>query len=240
MAGGAYVALSGLRARFAELDRIAADIANVGTAGYKSERGTTVARPRGDFAQALDAAVDVVLGPTRIDFRTGTIASTGRDLDLAIEGNGFFVVETPQGDRFTRNGHFKRGVDGFLTTEDGLVVLGDTGPIELTGSPVRIDADGTVHAGPTVTGRIQVVDFEDYSVLSRHGANRFVAADGVLPEPAETVSLQAFALEMSNVSLPEQMVQITQLSRSFGTLQRGLMTIENEIDGRAIAELGRR
>ena len=240
MSGAAYTALSGLRARFQELDRIAADIANISTAGYKSERGTTVARPRDDFATALNAAVDVVVGPTRIDFSIGTIASTGRDLDVAIEGNGFFVVETPEGEAYTRNGHFVRGADGMLATEDGWAVLGESGPIELTAAVARIDTDGTVHAGPAVAGRLRVVDFEDYAVLSRHGATRFVAAEGVVPDRAEAVSLKAFALELSNVSLPERLVQITQLSRSFGTMQRGLTTIENEIDGRAIAELGRR
>ena len=240
MAGGAYTALSGLRTRFEALDRIAADIANISTAGYKSERGTTVARQREEFATALDAAIDVVAGPTRIDFPIGTIASTGRDLDVAIEGNGFFVVETPAGEAYTRGGHFVRRADGMLATGDGLAVLGESGPIELTGAAVRIDADGTVHAGPAVAGRLRLVDFEDYSVLSRQGATRFVAAEGVVPDPAEEVSLKASALELSNVSLPERLVQITQLSRSFGTMQRGLTTIENEIDGRAIAELGRR
>ena len=240
MSGAAYTALSGLRTRFEELDRIAADIANISTAGYKSERGTTVARPRGDFATALDATVDVVAGPTRIDFSIGAIASTGRDLDVAIEGNGFFVVETPEGEVYTRNGHFVRRADGMLATDDGMAVLGESGPIELTGSVVRIDADGTVHAGPDVAGRLQVVDFEDYSVLSRQGATRFVAAEGVAPDIADEVSVKSFALELSNVSLPERLVQITHLTRSFGTMQKGLTTIENDIDGRAIAELGRR
>jgi flagellar basal body rod protein FlgG len=241
MAGGAYAALSGLSTRFAELDRIAADIANVGTAGYKSERGSTVARPRGSFADALNSAVDVVAGPTKIDFSVGTIASTGRDLDVAIEGNGFFVIETETGEqRYTRNGNFKRGDSGVLATEDGLAVLGESGPIELRGSPVRIDSDGTIYAGAEIAGRLQIVDFEDYSVLSREGGARFVADGDVLPDPADEVSLKTFALELSNVSLPEQMVQITQLSRSFGTMQKGLTTIENDMDGRAISELGRR
>jgi len=116
MAGGAYTALSGLRTRQEQLDRVAADLANVNTAGYKSERVTTIAAERADFSRALQSAVDVTPGPGRLDMRSGMITPTGRELDFALEGGGFFTVETPQGVRYTRNGQFDRRADGTLVT----------------------------------------------------------------------------------------------------------------------------
>src|SRR3954452_16157129 len=114
MPGGSYSALSGMRARLDELDRLAADLANVNTSGYKVERAGTRAVERDEFAAQLESAVDVVEGKPKIDFRPGVIATTGRDLDVAIEGRGFFVVETAAGERYTRNGGFTRRSDGVL------------------------------------------------------------------------------------------------------------------------------
>ena len=112
MAGSQYIALSGMRARLDQLDRLAADIANVGTAGYKSERSADAQADRPQFNTVLQSAIDVTTGDRRLDVSPGTMAATGRDLDFAIDGNGFFVVETPAGTRYTRNGHFSRSNDG--------------------------------------------------------------------------------------------------------------------------------
>src|SRR5436190_8886601 len=131
MPGGAYSALSGMQARLADLDRLASDIANVGTSGYKTERAATVAAERPSFRTALDSAVDVTSGSTRLDFRPGTIGTTGRDLDAAIEGQGFFAVTTAGGERYTRNGSFLRRHDGVLTAGDGSPLVGANGEIKV-------------------------------------------------------------------------------------------------------------
>lgn len=99
MAGGHYVALSGMRTRLDELDRLASDIANVGTAGYKAERAGFRNAPRPVFDAALETAIDASTGGRRLDTRPGAIERTGRDLDIAIEGRGFLVVDTPAGAR---------------------------------------------------------------------------------------------------------------------------------------------
>ena len=132
MPGGAYSALSGMRTRLEELDRLAADLANVSTAGYKTERKANVASDRENFMTTLDSAVDVVLGGSKIDFKPGLIANTGRDLDVAIDGRGFFVIETETGPRYTRAGNFMRRSDGTLTTAEGETILGENStPIRL-------------------------------------------------------------------------------------------------------------
>jgi flagellar basal body rod protein FlgG len=238
MAGGAYTALSGLRTRQEQLDRVAADLANVNTAGYKSERVTTIAAERSNFSRALQSAVDVTPGPGRLDMRSGTIASTGRELDFALEGGGFFAVETPQGVRYTRNGQFDRKADGTLVTTDGLTVMGQNGPIRLARGPVTVDDDGTIRTGATVAGKLKVVDFGEYTGLRREENGRFNAVAGQ-PQDARTPVRNA-SLEQSNASVVERMVQLTEVRRGFEGLQRGLTVLMNDIDGRAITELGRR
>lgn len=240
MAGGAYVALSGLRARMAQLDRLAADIANVGTAGYKAERAGSLAAPRPDFGATLDSAVDVATGAPRLDFRHGALETTGRDLDLAIEGRGFFVVESPSGPRYTRNGHFERRGDGALVTADGLRVLGTTGPITLGPGAVTVESDGTMRVDGHAAGRLLVVDAADYLSLAREEAGRFRAGTGAAMSPVPAALVRGGSLEQSNVALPERMVQLTETARAFEALQRGIGVLLNDLDGRAISELGKR
>ncbi|MBI4264097.1 MAG: flagellar hook basal-body protein [Acidobacteria bacterium] len=239
MPGGAYSALSGMRARLEELDRLAADLANISTAGYKTERAGTRVAERGEFASALDSAVDVVAGQSRIDFRPGTIATTSRDLDVAIEGRGFFVLDTPAGPRYTRNGAFTRRADGLLTTTQGEPVLGESGEIALGKGPITIEADGTITSGGTVLGQIQIVEFEHDTDLVRESGARFRAIAGATPRPAEG-KLLGGALEQSNASVVDLMAKLTEVSRGFESLQRGVATLTNDLDGRAIAELARR
>ena len=145
MAGGTYSALSGLRTRLAQLDRIAADIANAGTAGYKTERVPTVEARRPDFGQVLQTAIDVAAAPGLVDFRDGQLQTTNRDLDVALDGRGFFEVETAQGLRYTRNGQFSRRPDGTLVTADGNVIQGDGGgPIVVGQGAIAFEPDGSV------------------------------------------------------------------------------------------------
>lgn len=239
MAGGIYVALSGMRTRSEQLDRLAADIANASTAGYKAERSGAAAVNR-PFAAVLDSAVDTAPLPGRIDFRAGVIAGTGRDLDVALDGRGFFTVDTPAGPRYTRNGHFEKRADGTLVTGDGMPVIGDKGPIKLGTGPVAILADGTVTAGGVAAGKLQVVDFDDYRGLGREDGGRFRASLGMTPKPVAQGFVRGGALEQANVSVVERMASLSEVSRGFEALQRGVTLMANDIDARAISELGRR
>ena len=237
MPGGAYSALSGMRTRLEELDRLAADLANVSTVGYKTERSAKVASERDEFDTALESAVDVVMGGRKIDFKPGLIASTGRDLDVAIDGSGFFAIETPAGERYTRNGSFSRRADGTLTTSTGEPVLGEGGPITLPNGPVRIGDDGTITSGTTVLGRLQVVQFASERDLIRESGAIFKALTGATPEPAE-VRLVTGSIEQSNVNMVDRMAKLTELTRNFESLNKGVTTLMNDLDGRAISSLG--
>ena len=240
MSGGAYSAVSGMRTRLEELDRVAFDLANVSTAGYKTERLAKRAAERAEFAEALESAVDNAMAGTKTDFRAGTIANTGRDLDVAISGRGFFEVETESGMRYTRNGSFQVRADGVLTTGDGQPVMGDGGQITLGSGPVSVSPDGTVKSGNAVVGRLRIVEFESEGNLIRESGTRFRALTGADPTEVEDRKVVAGALEQSNVSVVDRMVALTELSRGFEALQRGVSMLMNDLDARAISELVRR
>lgn len=239
MPGGAYSALSGMRMRLDDLDRLAADLANVGTAGYKTER-TSTEESRRAFASALDSAIDVTQGGRKTNFMPGTIASTGRDLDMAIEGSGFFEIETPGGTRFTRAGNFKVQSDGLLTTMEDMPVAGVDGEIRLPVGPVMVTSDGTIRVGQTIAGKVKVVRFDNEDGLVRESGTRFHAPDGVDATEVEEARIFTRSLELSNVSVVERVAVLTETSRAFEALQKGISVLLNDIDGRAIAEFGRK
>lgn len=241
MAGSHYIALSGLRARADELDRIASDIANIGTAGYKGERQARVAANRGTFDERLDSAIDTTLGEVRLDMRDGALAPTGRALDLALDGDGFFVVETPGGDRYTRNGHFALDADRRLVTEEGFPVKGADGPIVLgeTQGELSVDPDGVVWNGVTQAGRLAVVTFADPARMTREQGT-LLGAGGQEAVAAATPIVRSGALEQSNVSVADRLAALTSVSRGFEALQRAISLVMNDVDGRAIEQLGRR
>jgi len=238
MAGGAYSALSGMRARLGELDRIASDLANVSTAGYKSERIGVSSAERNEFGGLLDAAVDAVVGRSKVDFAPGVMKTTGNDLDVAIEGKGFFVIDTPAGQRYTRAGNFTRRADGLLVTQDGDTVLGEGGEIRLGRGPVSIEGNGTVRSGNQVVGQLQVVDFTETDLVRESGA-RFRAVDGAESQPFEG-ALVPGAIEQANVSAVDRMTALTEVTRGFEMMQRGVSVLMNDLDSRAIMELGKR
>ena len=244
MSSGAYVALSGLQARAEQLNRLAGDLANIGTAGYKSERGTTAAaeRPKDAFGNALQSAIDVAEGPRSIDMHNGAMTPTGRELDLAIDGRGFFVVSTADGPRYTRNGHFTRRSDNVLVTDSGDPVMGEKGPLTLPAGAgeIRMGEGGQLMAGGAEVGTLQIVEFVDATGLSRQDGALFRAGAGSTPTAVANPTVVAGAIEQSNVSLVERMASLTEVSRTFEALQRGVTILMNDIDGRAISELGRR
>jgi flagellar basal-body rod protein FlgF/flagellar basal-body rod protein FlgG len=227
-----------MQAKLSELDRIASDLANISTAGYKTERTAAFAAER-DFASELLSAVDVAAGGTRTDLGAGTITNTGRNLDVAIDGDGFFAIETAHGTRYTRSGNFTRRADGTLTTLHDEPVLDVRGRrLKLGPGALEFDTAGAIHIDGTEAGRVQIWHIDEKDLIRETGS-RFRAAPGVAPKPS-TATLVPQALEQANVSAAERMVTLTELTRNFEALQRGISVLMNDIDSRTIVELGRR
>ena len=115
----------------------------------------------------METAIDVTLGERKLDTRPGKITPTGRDLDVAVAGRRIpRRSRPPQGERYTRNGHLMRTLDGTLTTREGSAVIGDDGPIKLEEGEIAIENDGTVRAGKEVAGKLAVVRFENPGVAA--------------------------------------------------------------------------
>jgi flagellar basal body rod protein FlgG len=239
MSGSAYIALSGLRGRVDALDRIADDIANIGTAGYKGQREARASAERAIFGDTLQTAIDTTFGGQRLDTTAGAFAMTGRELDVAIDGDGFFVIDTPGGARYTRNGHFTLNKDRELVAEDGSKVRGEGGPIKLGEGNLRIDEDGTIWTGDEQAGKLSVVTFDRPDQLVRENGAR-LRAEGQTAAPAKVASVRGGALEESNVSVAGRLAELTTVSRSFEALQKAIGMLMNDVDGRAIDSLGRR
>lgn len=238
MAGSQYIALSGMRARLDQLDRLAADISNVNTAGYKSERTADAEAKRAQFGEVLQSAIDVTAGNRRLDISPGTMTGTGRALDFAIDGTGFFELQTPAGPRYTRNGHFSRGADGMLVAEDGSPVMGANGPLQLGKGDVTVDPDGTVKTDGVAAGKLRIMTFENPTALAAESGAR-MRADNALPVEVAQPVVNAGTLEQSNVSLVDRVAELTTVSRSFEALQKAMSLMMNDIDGKAIEQLGR-
>ena len=165
--------------------------------------------------------------------------STGGTFDFAIEGEGFFVLDTPSGPRYTRGGRFEKRADGTLATAEGDAVLGDNGPIAVGAGHISVSDDGTIRAGNTVAGKLRIVSFANQGALVRESAVR-LRNTGDEPVAVEHPVLHAGALEQSNVSVVDRLSELTASTRSFEALQKALSVLVNDVDSRAISELGRR
>jgi flagellar basal body rod protein FlgG len=227
-----------MRTRLAALDRVASDIANSSTAGYKSERTATEQSDRPSFGATLQSAIDVASGVTRVDVRAGAVVPTGRPLDVAVDGNGFLAVDTAAGTRYTRDGRLTRRQDGVLVNGDGDAVQGTNGPIKVGDGQVEIESDGTVRNNGAIVGTLKVVAFDSTESLEKESAHRFASSD--TPSPVAHPVLTTASLEQSNVSVVSSVSELTSVTRSFETLQKAMSVLMNDVDGRAISELGRR
>jgi flagellar basal body rod protein FlgG len=221
------------------LDRLSSDIANIGTAGYKGERQARASAERPAFNDALQTAIDTTSGGTRLDMSDGALAPTGRPLDVALDGPGFFVVKTTAGERYTRNGHFTRNTAGQLSTEDGALVQGEAGPIALGSGEVKVAEDGTITTGDLPVGKLKVVTFADPSRLSLDGTT-MLRSDDQPPQPMAAPLVKGGSLEQSNVTVSSRLAELTAVSRGFEALQKTLSLLLNDVDGKAIEQLGRR
>jgi flagellar basal-body rod protein FlgF len=206
-----------------ELDGISTNLANLGTVGFKRGRSAfhefSVPRQTGD--------VRGVAIRTDVDFSQGDLERTGRDLDFALLGDGFFAVEGAAGEVYTRVGEFHLTPEGVLVTADGLPVNWRSKPtaIDVAGERLTVESDGTVRQGSAELGRLRIVDFADRQRLRRDGQGHWVApAD--LRQSTATAAVHQYALETSNGNGIEEMVAMIGVQRAFESVARVVSSIE--------------
>ena len=243
MNSGLYAACAGLVARTEALDTIASNIANSSSSGFRGEGnvfGTVLASAGHHRLSAMNQATNSygVLSGTRLDQTQGNITRTGNDLDVAILGSGYFKVQTPTGAAYTRNGAFQTSATGQLTTAAGDVVLGEAGPINIPAGKLSISPDGTLSVDGALSGRLKVVSFAPGTEITSHGASNYAA-----PEKAEQApvgaSVQQGALEGSNVSPVEGMVQLISAQRAAESMRHVLTMLDTDMDKVAAQDLPR-
>jgi flagellar basal-body rod protein FlgF/flagellar basal-body rod protein FlgG len=240
---GYYAAYAGLLARSQALDVAAGNLANAGTAGYRAERDYFRSAILGP--EALDSQLNTtvnafgVLGGSRLDLGQGALTPTGNPLDLAIEGNGFFAIQTSQGTRFTRDGEFERAQDGTLTTQAGEAVLDQKNqPIRIPSGDTVVGADGVVSVNGAMTGRIGLFGFASADALTAEGANRYAPTDGSQPAAVDGTVHQG-SLESSNQDVIGGSLQLVLMQRQAEMMQKAVSIFSNDFDKTASEDLPR-
>lgn len=244
MDSGLYAAYTGLLSRTQALDTAANNLANAGATGFRAQRdyfrgvlaGEDAQESRSQIGDAVNSFG--VLGGTRADLTQGQINSTGNPFDLAIDGDGFFAVQTTRGTRYTRDGGFLRSADGTLTTQHGEPVLDKSGAhvIVPAGEP-HIAADGTVSVGGDIVGTVGLFTARA-SDLVAEGSNLMRLRDGVTAL-ASTASIQQGSLEGANQDAVHGTMQLLMIQRQAEMMQRALSVFNNDFDKTAAEELGR-
>jgi len=230
-----------------QLDLVSNNIANAATPGYKTEHmkasfGDNVSDPTDDQTPQITASVYV-------DFSQGVMERTGNNLDVALQGEGFFEVETPTGPAYTRAGNFTIGRDGTLTDRLGNAVMGESGKITLTGDDtatgVQIAESGMIkvygtEADGVEVATLKVVTFANPDKLERGANGLFVDSGeaGLRVMDPEQKNIQSGFLEMSNVSAAKEMIQMIDVQRTFELYQKAIQTI-SEQDRLAVSRVGR-
>lgn len=202
-----------------EFTAITHNLANVSTSGYK--------RNCGMFSEQLSALLndgevseDVTGLNSAYDFSQGSLNQTGGKLDLALYGDGFFKIETPDGALYTRNGMFNLNQNGEVVDTQGRMVSGENGAIILptgtTVSDLSVSSDGTISDGATTLGKLKIVDLgEAKDTLVPVGMNCFKTSEDVRETDAENVVVKQGYLETSNVKVVEELVNMITVSRLY-------------------------
>lgn len=244
MNSGIYPAVSGSLAAMRKLDVITNNLANINTPGYKKDKMSF----EGVLAGAVNPppvpqgmTADPILQKENIyiDFASGPTNQSGNSLDLALDGDGFFAVTTPEGTAYTRQGNFRTSSDGTLVTTDGFPVQGSGGsPIRIQGNRIEIDAKGIVSVDGTQAGEISVVDFDKPYALTKLGSALFVTSDPQVVPMAGKAQVQQGYIEGSNVESISEMVQLIETNRYFEACSKIIKGFD-DMTAKAATEIGR-
>jgi flagellar basal-body rod protein FlgF len=237
MIQGLYTAASGMVAHQVRLDMLANNLANVDTTGFKADLLAldVSVTPQDSMSDSSLPMSSVLADRPGVDPRPGPLKATGNPLDLAIVGPGLFVVETPQGERYTRAGDFAQDAEGYLTTHGGLRVLGSGGPIAVPGTGLQIDETGRLATGET----LRVVAGPERARLVKVGDNLFASEEGAArPEDLAGAKIVQGQVEGSNVNVVMTMVEMLATMRSYEAYQKTIQALDQTV-GQAANDLGR-
>ena len=242
MDSGYYAAMSGLVARTQALDTAAGNLANAGTPGYRAEREYFRSFLLGPDALNSQLGRTVnnfgLLGGDRLNLGQGTLQETGNPLDLAIEGQGFFEIQTANGIRYTRDGAFQRVRNGQLVTGAGEPVISTAGqPITLPPGEVSVGADGALSVAGGVVASVGVFTFPPSTELTPEGANRYTVPTGVAPIAAQDATIHQGAIENANQDVIQGTLDLIVMQRQAEMMQKALTVFHTEFNKFAVEDL---
>ena len=232
------LAASSMSNDVSRLATIGQNLANATTPAYKRE--ISLATP---FMQAMESAerydaAGLGTGPTSVvDHRAGTLRFTGTPLDFALEGEGFFEVQTESGVAYTRQGDFQLDAMGRLVTQAGHVVQGVGGPLHLPSANATVDREGRVFDGEKPVGQLKLVRFADPGRLVRLGNGLFQSAESPAEPLDASTRVRQGHLEASNVNTAAEMVKLVETMRHFEATQKVVQGVDEMME-RALRKLG--
>ena len=212
---------SSINALMREYETITNNMANINTAGFK-RRSNAFSKSLQEQMKGVDRYTpgSIELNSS-LDFSQGNISETGRPLDFAISGKGFFVIETPNGPLYTRNGIFQTNQNRQIINSQGQIVAGEGGPITIPSdvgiSQVNVSSDGSVIVGGITIGKFQLVDFKDNEAkLVPTGDSCYQMPDNnIQPVAAENIIVKQGSQEVSNVKMIDELVDMIMVSRLY-------------------------
>ena len=254
MVKGLYTAAMGMNVQAKRLDIISNDLANTDTTGYKKDVAV-VSSFKEEYIKRLNDTQNFVpnnevigkitygakVDEVYTDFTQGSVISTSLETDMALQGDGFFTVQTPDGLAYTRDGNFSINQYGTLVTKEGYAVMGQEGAIELgedyftSGNKLVVQNNGDIYVGSDYIDTLDIANFEDTKALTKMNDNLFTAT-GARSDFTGSV-IQSF-LETANVNPVSAMVDMIAVARAYETNQKMIQT-QDSILGKAVNELGR-
>ncbi len=243
MDSGFYAACTGLLAQTDALELTANNLSNLSTTGYKGQlqfyRSLEATMGKHHLSPLNQAVNDYgVLGGAAVDLKTGEFQKTGNNLDLAIEGSGFFVAKTPAGIRYTRNGSFHTDAAGRLLTATGDQVMGEQDPVELPSGTITISSDGTVSQQGAVVATLKLVTFKPGTSLTAEG-NSYYQAPAGSEQPADDPRLSQGTLESSNMNPVAGAVSLITLQRHAQLLEQAVSIFHSVFNNAPAQDLSR-
>ncbi len=235
------VSLSHQLAAYRSMDVIANNIANVSTPAYKREGvkfEEFLARMKPSETEKGTQLVSFVVdrGVVR-DKSEGRMDRTNAPFDLAVNGKGYFVLQTPGGDRYTRDGHFQLDREGNLVTSNGNKVMGEGGPLTFStdDGDIHFGADGTITGKQGQLGKVRLVAFDDEAAMKKEGGSTYSTDEA--PKPAEHAALQQGMLENSNVEPVVEISHMIEVTRAY-QLTASITQSHQDLMRQAVSKLG--
>ena len=222
---GLYDAVNASNRLEPRLDCISNNISNIKTNGFKAERLFYYAQQ----TTSSDGTPAIKYVPIHLtDFSQGALETTSNPLDLAIQGEGFFVVQTKEGEKYTRKGNFTITKDNELVTQSGDYVMGDSGKITISGTKVTVQQDGNITVDGNRVGKLKIVKFADPQKLQCIGDGLFKNTDTASPSAQDNPDIKSGALELSNVQSIKELCEMIDLLRSMESYGKIIQTVSDQ------------